>query len=106
MPSSPEKIPENDTQGLTYDTWWTQRMPDDLRALTPLIYPHITLYGMFKLDMHEWLPLETASPHESRQAGGVKEAVPATLLPVTASFSLGQVLLTKPLTLPAADAAS
>ena len=81
-------------------------MPDDLRTLTPLIYPHITLYGMFKLDMHECLPSETASPYESSQAGGVKEVVPATFPPVTASFSLGQVLLTKLLTLPAADAAS
>ena len=27
---------------------WTQRMlPDDLRALTPLIYAHVTPYGYF-----------------------------------------------------------
>jgi hypothetical protein len=32
--------------------------PDDLRALTPLIYTHITLYGTFRLDMNERLPLE------------------------------------------------
>ena len=31
---------------------WTQRMlPDDLRALTPLIYAHVTPYGSFRLDM-------------------------------------------------------
>ena len=47
-------------QVLTDDTWWTQMMPDDLRALTPLIYAHITPYGTFKLDMHERLPLEAA----------------------------------------------
>jgi len=32
----------------------------DLRALTPLIYAHITPYGRFKLDMNERLPLEAA----------------------------------------------
>jgi hypothetical protein len=35
---------------------WTQRMlPDDLRALTPLIYAHLTPYGTFRLDMSQRL---------------------------------------------------
>jgi hypothetical protein len=38
---------------------WTQRMlPDDLRALTPLIYTHVTPYGIFRLDMNQWLAIE------------------------------------------------
>jgi len=37
---------------------WSGRMqPDDLRALTPLTYGHVNPYGMFKLDMEEWLRL-------------------------------------------------
>src|SRR5258707_2088177 len=38
---------------------WTQRMlPDDLRALTPLIYAHVTPYGIFRLDMSQRLAIE------------------------------------------------
>jgi hypothetical protein len=38
---------------------WTQRMlPDDLRALTPLIYAHVTPYGTFRLDMNQRLAIE------------------------------------------------
>jgi hypothetical protein len=38
---------------------WTQRMlPDDLRALTPLIYTHVTPYGIFRLDMNQRLAIE------------------------------------------------
>ena len=38
---------------------WTQRMlPDDLRALTPLIYSHVTPYGTFRLDMSQRLAIE------------------------------------------------
>ena len=38
---------------------WTQRMlPDDLRALTPLIYAHVTPYGTFRLDMDQRLAIE------------------------------------------------
>ena len=32
-------------------------MPDDLRALTPLIYAHVTPYGTFRLDMSKRWPL-------------------------------------------------
>jgi hypothetical protein len=31
-----------------------------LRALTPLIYSHVTPYGTFRLDMNERLVIETA----------------------------------------------
>ena len=38
---------------------WTQRMlPDDLRALMPLIYVHVTSYGTFRLDMNQRLAIE------------------------------------------------
>jgi hypothetical protein len=37
---------------------WVQRMlPDDLRALTPLIYAHVTPYGTFRLDMSKRLSI-------------------------------------------------
>lgn len=32
--------------------------PEDLRALSPLIYSHINPYGIFKLDMMERIPIE------------------------------------------------
>jgi hypothetical protein len=47
-------------QVLTDDTWWARMTPEDLRALTPLIYAHVTPYGTFKLDMQERLPLAAA----------------------------------------------
>ena len=34
----------------------------DLQALTPLIYPHITPYGTFHLDMSTRLPLQPEQP--------------------------------------------
>jgi hypothetical protein len=33
---------------------------EDLRALTPLIYSHVTPYETFRLDMNERLVIETA----------------------------------------------
>jgi len=47
-------------QVLTDETWWARMTPEDLRALTPLIYAHVTPYGTFKLDMQERLPLAAA----------------------------------------------
>ena len=47
-------------QVLTDETWWTRMTPEDLRALTPLIYAHVTPYGTFRLDMQERIPLEAA----------------------------------------------
>jgi TnpA family transposase len=45
---------------LTDEVWWARMTANDFRALTPLMYAHITPYGTFKLDMHERLPLEAA----------------------------------------------
>jgi TnpA family transposase len=40
---------------------WLERMkPEDLRALTPLIYSHVNPYGLFRLNMEERLPLMEA----------------------------------------------
>jgi TnpA family transposase len=40
---------------------WLERMkPEDLRALTPLIYSHVNPYGTFRLNMDERLPLMEA----------------------------------------------
>ena len=33
-------------------------LPDYLRALTPLIYAHVTSYGTFRLDMSQRLAIE------------------------------------------------
>jgi Tn3 transposase DDE domain len=47
-------------QVLTDQAWWERMAPDDLRALTPLIYAHINPYGRFDLDMQKRLPLMAA----------------------------------------------
>ena len=47
-------------QVLTEQTWWERMKPDDRRALTPLIYAHITPYGTFNLDLQQRLQLEAA----------------------------------------------
>ncbi len=47
-------------QVLTDHTWWERMKPDDLRALTPLIYAHINPYGTFELDMQKRLYLQAA----------------------------------------------
>lgn len=42
---------------------WLRRMEvDDFRALTPLVYSHITPYGVFELDMERRLRIEDPSP--------------------------------------------
>ena len=39
---------------------WMQKMgPDELRALTPLIYAHVNPYGLFRLNMAERLRIES-----------------------------------------------
>ncbi|MEM9905456.1 MAG: Tn3 family transposase, partial [Cyanobacteria bacterium P01_D01_bin.44] len=46
-------------QQVLSDPVWMQKMgPDELRALTPLIYAHINPYGIFRLDMAKRLPIE------------------------------------------------
>ena len=47
-------------QVLADDTWWERMTPEDLRALTPLIYAHINPYGTFELDMKRRMPLLAA----------------------------------------------
>ncbi|MEM6866760.1 MAG: Tn3 family transposase [Cyanobacteria bacterium P01_C01_bin.121] len=45
-------------QQVLSDPVWMQKMgPDELRALTPLIYSHVNPYGIFRLDMDKRLPL-------------------------------------------------
>lgn len=38
--------------------WQARLQPEDLRALTPLIYSHVTPYGTFQLDMSKRLLIE------------------------------------------------
>ncbi len=38
--------------------WQDMMTPEDLRALSPLIYSHVNPYGIFKLDMMERIPIE------------------------------------------------
>lgn len=38
-------------------TFLNRMRPEDYRALTPLIYHHVNPYGLFRLNMHERLPL-------------------------------------------------
>ena len=40
--------------------WQSRVRSENLRALTPLIYSHVTPYGRFHLDMTERLVIETA----------------------------------------------
>jgi TnpA family transposase len=47
-------------QVLSDQVWWERMQPDDLRALTPLIYAHINPYGRFDLDMQKRLHLMAA----------------------------------------------
>jgi TnpA family transposase len=43
---------------LSEATWETRLTAEDLRALTPLIYGHVSPYGSFLLDMHTRLDIE------------------------------------------------
>ena len=43
---------------LSETAWATRLMPEDFRALTPLMYGHINPYGTFELDMKRRLDLE------------------------------------------------
>jgi hypothetical protein len=46
-------------QRILGESKWTQRMtPEDLPALTPLIYTHVTPYGMFRLDISKRLDID------------------------------------------------
>jgi TnpA family transposase len=49
-------------QQVLSETHWQGRLtPEDLRALTPLIYSHVNPYGNFHLNMHERIPLKTST---------------------------------------------
>jgi TnpA family transposase len=42
---------------------WLERMlPEDLRALSPLIYHHVNPYGTFELDMAKRIPIDMGEP--------------------------------------------
>ncbi|MFS0635990.1 Tn3 family transposase [Mesobacillus foraminis] len=43
---------------LSEKKWLDMMTPEDLRALSPLIYSHVNPYGIFKLDMMERIPIE------------------------------------------------
>ena len=45
-------------QVLAEPAWWNLMCPEDLRALSPLIYAHINPYGVFDLDLSTRLPIE------------------------------------------------
>jgi len=38
--------------------WLEPMMPEDLRAMTPLIYHHVNPYSTFELDMAKRLPID------------------------------------------------
>jgi hypothetical protein len=40
--------------------WDARLTPEDLRGLTPLMYHHVTPYGIFRLDMNDRLVIEEA----------------------------------------------
>ena len=46
---------------LSDPAWMKLMQPDDLRALTPLIWNHVNPYGTFRLDLDERLPLQIAA---------------------------------------------
>lgn len=48
-------------QVLSQAQWMELMQPEDLRALTPLIWGHVNPYGTFQLDLEERLPIETAA---------------------------------------------
>jgi len=47
-------------QVLGEPAWQKQMQPEDFRALTPLVYSHVTPYGTFQLDMNKRLVIEQA----------------------------------------------
>ncbi len=43
---------------LSEPEWMNLMQPDDLRALTPLIWSHVNPYGIFRLNLDERLPIQ------------------------------------------------
>jgi TnpA family transposase len=48
-------------QVLSEDRWANALMPEDLRALSPLLYSHVNPYGVFRLDLSTRLPINDAA---------------------------------------------
>ncbi len=48
-------------QVLGEDRWANALMPEDLHALSPLLYSHVNPYGVFQLDLSTRLPLDDAA---------------------------------------------
>jgi hypothetical protein len=48
-------------QVLGEDRWANAMSPDDLRALSPLLYSHVNPYGVFNLDLSTRLPIDEAA---------------------------------------------
>jgi len=46
---------------LSEKQWLDLMKPEDLRALTPLIWSHINPYGLFRLDMNERLQIDSSN---------------------------------------------
>jgi TnpA family transposase len=46
---------------LSESEWIKMMKPDDLRALTPLIWSHVNPYGTFRLNLNERLPIQMAA---------------------------------------------
>lgn len=47
-------------QSVLSDRAWAEKLaPEDLRALSPLIYSHVNPYGIFELDMDQRIPFGT-----------------------------------------------
>ena len=47
-------------QVLRTPNWQDRLVAEDLRALTPLFYSHVTPYGVFRLDLDQRLKIEGA----------------------------------------------
>ena len=43
---------------LSDPTWMNMMKPDDLRALTPLIWSHVNPYGTFRLNLESRLAIQ------------------------------------------------
>jgi Tn3 transposase DDE domain len=43
------------------DRWANAMSPEDLRALSPLLYSHLNPYGVFNLDLSTRLPIDEAA---------------------------------------------
>ena len=48
-------------QVLGEDRWANALLPEDLRALSPLLYSHVNPYGVFRLDLNTRLPIDSAA---------------------------------------------